>query len=297
MQDEDIAASGIPLTRARLAANVPRAIFFDVGDTLLRPRYSLDHYLTMIGTALGIELPLPVVDGLARRVDERVAERTRQGQPFTFPAEVSQHFWYETYHDHFLNHLPGDQAARLAQALLAELSSPSGYLLFDDTLRVLEELRREGYHLGIISNWEAWLPALLEASGIDRYVDTIIVSGICRIEKPDPRVFSLALDQTGFAPDEVTYIGDRPAHDVIPALQASITPILLDRDNRYPEHAGCPRIRSLEQLPAVLERWASYAPASKVIQGRAPGPTLALPGRLGLNRPPGPTQRRRHGPP
>lgn len=232
--------------------HAPRSVFFDVGDTLLRPRHPYGDYLTVIGQALGINLPPLLLEGFARRIDERVVERTRQGHPFTFPAEVSQLFWYETYHDHFLNHLPGDQAARLARALLAELSSPSGYLLFDDTLPMLEKLRRDGYHLGIISNWEAWLPSLLEASGLDQYVDTVIVSGICRIEKPDPRMFSLAMELTGFAPDEVAYIGDRPEHDVVPARKVGIAPILLDRHNRYPDHAECPRIRTLDQLPLVL---------------------------------------------
>lgn len=233
-------------------SGVVRAVFFDAGDTLLRPRRPFDALLQEVGHCLGIDLSPALLDGIARRVDQRVMARTRQGRPFTFPAQASQQFWYETYHGYFRDYLPGHHAVRLAESLLAELSSPGGYVLFDETIDTLARLRRHGYHLGIISNWEAWLPDLLEASGLARYVDTLVISGICQIEKPDPRIFTLALEEAGFMPGEVVYVGDRPAHDVIPVQQVGITPILLDRDNRYPQYDGLQRMTSLDQIHTAL---------------------------------------------
>lgn len=233
-----------------------RAVFFDVGDTLLRPRRTFGSLLAEVSRELGISLPPALQNGLAARIEDRIAERTRQRQPFTFPIEVSQQFWYDTYHDYLRDYLSRSHAHQLAESLLAELSGPGGYVLFDDTIDTLVELHRDGYHLGIISNWEAWLPALLKVSGLARYVDTVVISGICRVEKPDPRIFALALAEAGLAPGEVVYVGDRPAHDVIPARQAGITPILLDREGRFSDHTGWPRISSLDQVLAML-RWMS----------------------------------------
>jgi REG-2-like HAD superfamily hydrolase len=230
-----------------------RAVFFDAGDTLLRPRRPYGDLLTMVGQDLGIDLPSALQDGLARRIEERVTERTQRGQPFTFPAAASQMFWYETYYEYFLSHLPDDQATRLAQGMLGKLSAPSGYVLFEDTIDTLTELRRHGYHVGIISNWEAWLPVLLKASGVARYIDTTVISGICGIEKPDSRIFTLALEEAGLAPDEVVYVGDRPAHDVIPPQHIGIRPVLLDRDDRYPDHSESARINSLSEILTMLQ--------------------------------------------
>lgn len=229
-----------------------RAVFFDVGDTLLRPRRPFRTLLVDVSQDLGIDLSPAMRDGLAARIDERVTDRTQRAQPFTFPAEVSRQFWYETYHDYFLGYLSESHASQLAERLLAELSSSRGYGLFDDTLDTLAKLRRDGYHLGIISNWEAWLPTLLEASGLAKYVDTVVTSGICGIEKPDSRIFTLALEETGFTPDEVVYVGDRPSHDVAPARLVGIRSILLDRYNRNPDHSEGLRVTSLDEIPAIL---------------------------------------------
>jgi len=182
-----------------------------------------------------------------------VLERTQQGLPFTFPAAESQRFWFETYHDLFDRYLSNTDARRLAQAFLDLLSSPAGYTLFDDTVTTLKRLRADGYQLGIISNWEGWLPTLLEHIGIMSFFDHVVISGACGLEKPDARIFLLGMAEGGYRSEEVVYIGDRPAHDVGPARKAGMTPILLDRANRFPHYRGRQRISSLGELPAALE--------------------------------------------
>jgi putative hydrolase of the HAD superfamily len=231
----------------------PRAIFFDVGETLLRPRQPYGDLLREIGHQLNVDLPAKLLGGLDAHIDARVAERTEQMLPFTFPADVSQRFWYETYYGLFVRFVPNAVACRLAMSFLQLLSSPAGYTLFEETVPTLKRLREDGYRLGIISNWEGWLPELLECVGIESLFDHIVISGMCGFEKPDTRVFTLALVQGGYRPDEVIYVGDRPAHDVGPAQEAGVCPILLDRANRYPHVSTCLRIHSLSELPLVVQ--------------------------------------------
>lgn len=230
----------------------PRAIFFDVGETLLRPRQPYGDLLREIGHQLNVELPAQLLGDMATHIDARVAERTEQMLPFTFPAEVSQRFWYETYYGLFVRFLPDTDACRLAMGFLQLLSSPAGYTLFEEAVETLKHLREDGYRLGIISNWEGWLPTLLECVGIDSLFDHIVISGMCGLEKPDIRIFTLALARGGYRPDEVIYVGDRPAHDVEPALRVGISPVLLDRADRYPHDSTYPRIRSLAELPVIV---------------------------------------------
>lgn len=230
----------------------PKAIFFDVGETLVRPRRPYDELLEEVSHTLGLDLQADLVSGLATRIDRRVADRARQMLPFTFPAEASQQFWFDTYHGFFIGFLSGRDAHRLAQGLLELLSAPAGYMLYEDAIPTLEQLRADGHRLGIISNWEAWLPTLLEEYDLAPFFQHIVISGLCGMEKPDSRIFTRALDEGGYQPAEVVYVGDRPAHDVEPVFTVGMRPILLDRTNRYSEGAPCQRIGSLNELPMAL---------------------------------------------
>lgn len=229
------------------------AIFFDVGETLIRPRRPYGVLLAEIAETLEIDLPAKAAAGLAAHIDARVSERTRHGLPFTFPAATSQAFWLETYCTFLRRFLAASAALHLAHAFRDLLSSPAGYVLYEDALPTLVRLQDSGFRLGIISNWEAWLPELLEAVGIARLFDHIIISGLCALEKPDARIFARAVRESGYRPEELVYVGDRPAHDVAPAREAGLRPILLDRTGRYQDDIAAPRIASLHALPLALQ--------------------------------------------
>jgi putative hydrolase of the HAD superfamily len=58
-------------------------------------------------------------------------------------------------------------------------------------------------------------------------------SGAVGIEKPDPRIFAMALALADVAPDEALYVGDLYPVDVVGARRAGLEPVLLDPLGRY----------------------------------------------------------------
>jgi putative hydrolase of the HAD superfamily len=46
--------------------------------------------------------------------------------------------------------------------------------------------------------------------------------------KPDPRIFHAAVDLLGLPAEEVWYVGDMPAIDVVGARRAGLRPFLMD---------------------------------------------------------------------
>jgi putative hydrolase of the HAD superfamily len=141
----------------------------------------------------------------------------------------------------------------LAAALLERFSDSSSYLLFPDVLPVLQDLHSKSYRLGLISNFEQWLEERLVELEVGQLFDVSVISGFVLIEKPDPAIYSLALERAGVAPELAVHVGDSISMDVAPASSVGMHTILLDRSGRYREEPLL-RIESLQELPPLLEK-------------------------------------------
>jgi epoxide hydrolase-like predicted phosphatase len=73
-----------------------------------------------------------------------------------------------------------------------------------DTIRRL----RPAYKTGIISNAWSGLPAMLRNWGIENDFDYVVGSGDAGVMKPDPRIFTLALEGLKVQPQEAVFIDD-----------------------------------------------------------------------------------------
>jgi FMN phosphatase YigB (HAD superfamily) len=118
----------------------------------------------------------------------------------------------------------------------------------------LRALAETGVRLGIISNADGLIgQRLTEAGilqvgpGIGTEVECIIDSGAVGIMKPDPRIFHLALDAMGLAPEDAWYVGDMPGIDVVGARRAHLTPVVMDPYDLHLD-ADYDRVGSLEEL-------------------------------------------------
>src|SRR5439155_4883421 len=164
--------------------------------------------------------------------------------------ERSREFWASIYRT-LLAEMGIPFGDGLATAIYRTFTDLSNYRLFPDVIRALDLLAGAGLTLGLISNFEEWLESLLVSLGVDRYFAVRVISGVEGIEKPDPRIFELALSLTKSLPGESLYVGDNPVFDVEPAERVGMSAVLLDRRGRYPDHAGV-RITTLDDLPAAI---------------------------------------------
>ena len=104
------------------------------------------------------------------------------------------------------------------------------YIWIDpEAMKVLEELRCQK-QLALISNFDhpPHLRALLLKHGLDDIFKIVVVSGEVNVKKPDPAIFSIALNAAKLDPSEVVYLGDSD-EDVQGAHSAGIRPILIRR--------------------------------------------------------------------
>jgi HAD superfamily hydrolase (TIGR01549 family) len=152
---------------------------------------------------------------------------------------------------HMLSHLVGAanraDIRRLSQLEAENARDNLWRVMHDDTPAVLDELRRRGYILGVVSNADGRIAAALAECGLAPHFTTIIDSHVVGVEKPDARIFQLALDACGAQPAETMFVGDIYEIDVQGARNAGIAPLLIDPLNLY-GNVDCDRIAKLAEL-------------------------------------------------
>lgn len=129
-------------------------------------------------------------------------------------------------------------------------------LLPDDTLPTLRTLRTQGYGVALVTNFDhpPYVRAMLRQRGLEGLFDVIVISGEAGCDKPDPRIFQMALRGLGCAPQEALFVGDSLDADVGGAAAVGCAPLLIDMRDAHPGFAGR-RITRLSQVLDVLAQW------------------------------------------
>jgi putative hydrolase of the HAD superfamily len=128
----------------------------------------------------------------------------------------------------------------------------------------LVELKQKGFKLGIIPNTtvsrEQDVHKALQRLGLESYFDVIVTSVDAGCEKPDRRIFSVALQALGIKADEAVMIGDEVATDILGGNGAGMITILFKWNQRYPEAVTRSeeqpnfKVRHLSELSPILDR-------------------------------------------
>jgi len=228
-----------------------RAVFFDVGNTLLRPHPSVSAVCREIFSAEGHVRDISAIDDYMPLVDQYYEDRYREDDTFwTDEGETSQ-VWVGMYS--LLCRKLGieDDAERLARLVYDAFGSAERWRAFDDVSHAFARLNDLGVLVGIISNWDRRLVGLVEGLGLGDMVSTVVCSADVGLHKPDPRIFELACERLGVAPGEAAHVGDHHYADVLGAQAVGMTPVLIDRHGGPPPADGL-FLRTLDDLESVL---------------------------------------------
>ena len=95
----------------------------------------------------------------------------------------------------------------------------------DHGVEVLQELHKRGYRLAIISNLigETEVYDWLEADGLTEIFDSVILSSVCGVRKPDPEIYRICSRDLGISCGEMASIADNQGRDISGAREAGVT--------------------------------------------------------------------------
>ena len=123
---------------------------------------------------------------------------------------------------------------------------------FPNLVDLLEELRRNQWILGIITNGMGRFQMdNIKALGIEKYFEAILVSEWEGLKKPDPAIFLRALDRLNVSPNHSVYVGDHLENDVKASQKAGMKGIW-KKDTQWSNVEAEYMIEDLMELPALL---------------------------------------------
>lgn len=222
---------------------------FDVGGTLITfDEVRRAHAYVARARQVGARVAVPEMLRVLEQLNHELPERSRHVQLSLLPVPEQRAFWTDFWAEGFRQIGVSDaDAARFVQELLDPVNGGNFQKVYDDVRPVLDALLARGKRLAVISNFSPNCQALLQEMGLAHYFDFFIVSGIVGIEKPDARIFQLAVRAAGKPISELVYIGDSVYHDIEGAQAAGMDAILIDRAQRFPTLETA-RITDLREL-------------------------------------------------
>jgi HAD superfamily hydrolase (TIGR01662 family) len=219
-----------------------RAVLFDVDFTLARPGPELgpEGYVRA-GGRHGLTLDGERYD-VAR--DAAFADLKRHPE-----LEHDEEIWI-AFTERIVLGMGGTQPSSYECA--AEITSGwtrhDYFELYEDSVPVLEELRRAGLKIGLVSNSARDVREFARHHALE--IDAGISSFHHGRTKPHASIFRAVLDLLDVDPREAAMVGDTVEDDIEGAAALGMQAVLVDRLGRHPDFE--PRIDTLLALPAAL---------------------------------------------
>ena len=229
-----------------------RAVFFDAGATLLYPDPPVEEVYARVFAEDGAPFtPERLSDALTATWIEIQRE---SGEDRYGGVRGEPEFWRD-----FLTRVRRliDGGAISDEAfgkLAAHFRRGESWRVYPDVVPTLEELAGAGVALAVVSNWDSFLPRLLELQGLAGYFRAVSVSAIEGTGKPGAEIFRRTCTRLSIGAEDALHVGDSPREDFDGARGAGLSALLLDRKDQHP--AIPDRIRSLSEIPGVLIRSA-----------------------------------------
>jgi putative hydrolase of the HAD superfamily len=230
---------------------VIKAIFFDVGNTLLQPAQPTTELCRKLLLDHGHELPPATIKAAMRRADVAHMQRYHSLRDDWAQPQTIRALWLDYYRSVFDELGLYDEDQQLAHELIDWYGQPQAWQPFPEVREALELFHRQGLCLGAVSDWATTLPRILHAHGLTRYLDFVLCSGAIGFAKPGVQFYRLALQRAAVQPHEALHVGDSYYADVRGARAAGIVPVLIDRPGRAPA-LDCAVIRDLRELEPLL---------------------------------------------
>ncbi len=196
-----------------------KGVFFDLGGTLRISEMSPEHIARAKERMAAL-----AGEKDAEAFAELVEERYRPYRDWAL-GERKESGDFELWHKWLLPEMPEDKLREICHELTFQYRQVKGLRhVVEGGREVIETLHARGYKLGIISNLigEHEIQDWLRDDGLEQYFDSVVLSSVCGIRKPDPRMYWMGCEELGLKPEECASVADKLDRDITGAIEAGI---------------------------------------------------------------------------
>jgi putative hydrolase of the HAD superfamily len=214
-----------------------RGILFDVGGVFHVPREDPRREYAFIRKVLRIleqagTAPSPAGGTAAEKLREmlRAGEAEYRNYAVTSRRELPPPRIWTEYFLKALN-LPPERLAPWAEELCRLYETRRRLIPRPAIRRTIENLHGMGLRQGIVSNVTsaAFTRQRLKRYRIASFMETVTLSSLTGIRKPDPAIFEIALKALGLKAVECVYVGDQISRDLLGGRKAGMGAVILFR--------------------------------------------------------------------
>lgn len=227
-----------------------RALTLDLDDTLWpvlpaleRADHELDAYLRQHHPDVARAWPIPAMRALRAQVAQ---ERVDLAHDFTAQRHLTMQRAFAAC---------GLDEAPLDVLWDIYFTARNSVELYADSLPALQRITAT-HPVASLTNGNADLDMI----GIRAHFAHHVCARDSGVAKPDPRIFALAAERLGVAPEEILHVGDDPVLDVVGAREAGLKTAWINRSRApWPEALGTAPDLDLADMAALADWLESQA--------------------------------------
>jgi putative hydrolase of the HAD superfamily len=215
----------------------PKVILLDAVGTLFGVRGSVGEVYSAIAAEFGVQVQ-------AEALNEAFLQAFAAFPPPVFPGATSEEipycefeWWHRVAEFTFRQVGAFEQFANFTEffdELYQHFATAEPWFIYPDVLPALEQWRRIGIQLGIVSNFDSRLNYVLDALKLTEFFTSITISTQIGVAKPDPKIFTAALEKHYCDAKDAWHIGDSFRQDYEGARAAGLRAILVERTSQIP---------------------------------------------------------------
>ena len=159
--------------------------------------------------------------------------------------------WKQFVRNVLPENIPADDFEKLFHHIYTRFGEAEFYTLANGFTDTINTLKKMGIHLGLVSNWDSRLPALLKAFNLHSLFDTLTISYEAGFEKPNTKIYDISCQRTNVLPKNALMIGDSINGDVKAPESIGMTGMLYDPKSLITNWHG-PVLHSWKQPGALF---------------------------------------------
>ncbi len=232
-----------------------KAIFFDAVGTLFDVKGSVGAIYAQYAKKYGVSDSPEMVAALNKAFNETMKTVPAPIFAVDRPEKLKQCerlWWFDVVHAVYYRVGMFEGFDDFFDEVFEAFGRATHWQLFPETREVLTHLKKQGFELGIITNFDSRFFQVARALEIDPFFDSVTISSLAGAAKPALQVFSCALEQHMLTSDEALHVGDHPVEDYQAARQAGFHAVLINRSQAlWQDDDILPSLTSLLTLPLL----------------------------------------------